>query len=505
MKRPTLLLAIVLLFPFLATEAWAEPVTGTLKAGRDARAICTLDGVPLAGYGGGTRRKTIPSQDGYSFFLVPSTGEHDTVRVKTLVLEVEGARMAFISIDAIGAARSIVDEVVSRLGNTGLTRESIMLVGTHTHSSMGAVSDKLFWQVGAVDKFDSDVLDHVAGNIVDSIEAAIADLQPAKLGNGSSEVLGITRNRRHDNAPINTDLGILKVESMSGEPLAVLFNFAIHGTSLSGDDLNMSADNMGYAERYIEAELPGVVALFANGAEGDVAPTMSGLDGAQSVGETLGAEVKAVWEATVTELETTLEIQTVETGLPQFVINVTACGDEFTALFNQWDLILPGEAAETAEIFMAIRVNDDAFLGVPGEAITEVGRSIQTPILARGFENAYIMGLANGYMGYITSPEEYDMGGYEACATLYGRDTSVTVIGNMVAAGEALTPPGSTSLDPDAGPSADADAAPMGTGNDAGSSAGANEDGGCGCSTQGSGGSSLLLLLGLAWLFRRRS
>jgi MYXO-CTERM domain-containing protein len=507
MKRTTLLLAFLLTVTASA-DAWAAPTTGSLKAGRDARGLSTLDGVPLAGYGGATRRKTFPANDGYSFFLKKAEGVRDTVRVKTLVLEVDGMRMAFISVDAIGAARSIVDAVVAELGNTGLTRETIMMVGTHTHSSVGALSDKIFWQVGAVDRFNTTVLNHVVDNIVDSLEASIASLEPAKLGNGSSEVLGITKNRRTDNAPVNTDLGILKVETMSGDPLAVLFNFAIHGTSMPSD-LMISADNMGYAERYLEAQIPGAVALFANGAEGDVAPESGGLGGvagAQSVGETLGTAVKNLWDATGTDSETTLEIQTVNTDLPDFDINVTACGDEFLALFSQWNQILPGEAAETSEIFMAIRVNDDAFLGVPGEAITEVGRAIQDPILARGFENAYIMGLANGYMGYVVSPEEYDLGGYEACGTLYGRNTADTVIGSMVAAGEALTPPESGGADADAGATVDGDAGTQVEGSDAGPGDSGEGSGGCGCSTQhGKGsGAGWLLIAAAAWIYRRR-
>ncbi len=507
MKRSNLLLAFLLLVTLVvfSADSWAAPTTGSLKAGRDARALSTLSGVPLAGYGGDTRRKTFPANDGYSFFLEKADGVRDTVRVKTLVLEVGGTRMAFISLDAIGAARSIVDAVVAELGSTGLTRETIMMVGTHTHSSVGAISDKIFWQVGAVDRFNSTVLNHVVDNIVDSLEASIADLQPARLGNGSSEVLGITRNRRTDNAPINTDLGILKVESMAGDPLAVLFNFAIHGTSMPSD-LMISADNMGYAERYLETQIPGVVALFANGAEGDVAPELGGVSGAQSVGETLGAAVKNLWDATETDSEATLEIQTVNIDLPDFVINVTACGEEFLALFSQWNQILPGEAAETSEIFMAIRVNDDAFLGVPGEAITAVGRSIQDPILAHGFQNAYIMGLANGYMGYIVSPEEYDLGGYEACGTLYGRNTADAVIESMVSAGEALTPPESSSVDPDAGAVGGLDAATPVEGSDAGANDSGKGDGGCGCSTQeGNGtGAGLFLFLSFAWIFRRR-
>ena len=72
-----------------SAETRAQPVTGTLRAGADVRPVCTLSGVPLAGYGGTPRRKIVPAWEGYTLFFNPDEGVHDDVRVKTLVLEVQ--------------------------------------------------------------------------------------------------------------------------------------------------------------------------------------------------------------------------------------------------------------------------------------------------------------------------------------------------------------------------------------------------------------------------------
>jgi hypothetical protein len=39
-----------------------------------------------------------------------------------------------------------------------------------------------------------------------------------------------------------------------------------------------------------------------------------------------------------------------------------------------------------------------------------------------------VAGLTNGYVAYIATPEEYEKGGYEAVATLYGPRTAATLL-----------------------------------------------------------------------------
>jgi neutral ceramidase len=52
---------------------------------------------------------------------------------------------------------------------------------------------------------------------------------------------------------------------MDGTPLAVVWNFAIHGTAFGDSNLLFSADIMGAVSDRVETLL-GVPALFANGA-----------------------------------------------------------------------------------------------------------------------------------------------------------------------------------------------------------------------------------------------
>ena len=67
------------------------------------------------------------------------------------------------------------------------------------------------------------------------------------------------------------EVGVLRVDDVeNGTPLAVLLSYACHPVVL-GPSLEISADYVGYALNFIDQTLgAGTVALFANGAQGDM-------------------------------------------------------------------------------------------------------------------------------------------------------------------------------------------------------------------------------------------
>jgi hypothetical protein len=76
----------------------------------------------------------------------------------------------------------------------------------------------------------------------------------------------------------------------------------------------------------------------------------------------------------------------------------------------------------------ALRLGDRLVVTVPGEMTAEMGRRVRTAVLATarsaGVRRAVISGLANEYLQYFTTPEEYDRQHYEGGSTLYGRASS---------------------------------------------------------------------------------
>ena len=72
-----------------------------------------------------------------------------------------------------------------------------------------------------------------------------------------------------------------------------------------------------------------------------------------------------------------------------------------------------------------IRLGDHLLAAVPGEPTVELGRRIRAAIEAAtrgiGLRTVTIVGLANEYVGYYTTPAEYDYQDYEGGHTVYGR------------------------------------------------------------------------------------
>ena len=65
---------------------------------------------------------------------------------------------------------------------------------------------------------------------------------------------------------------MLRVDTAAGQPLATLWNFAIHGICFDAPNMQYSSDVMGSVSAWVEANVGGV-ALFMNADAGDVNPS----------------------------------------------------------------------------------------------------------------------------------------------------------------------------------------------------------------------------------------
>ena len=84
---------------------------------------------------------------------------------------------------------------------------------------------------------------------------------------------------------------------------------------------------------------------------------------------------------------------------------------------------------------MALRIGDRVLVSVPGEMTVEMGRrvrnSVQAAVGGSGINAAIISGLANEYLQYFTTPEEYQRQHYEGGSTLYGRYASNLLLASL--------------------------------------------------------------------------
>jgi hypothetical protein len=123
---------------------------------------------------------------------------------------------------------------------------------------------------------------------------------------------------------------------------------------------------------------------------------------------------------------------------------------------------------------MTVRVADRVIASLPAEPTVEVGRRVKQAVLdaaaPAGVKRVIVSGLANEFIQYLTTPEEYDRQHYEGGSTLYGPLSSVLLtqelgaLAGRMARGEPAQEP--HPFDPRNGVTADA--APFGAGAEAG-------------------------------------
>ena len=185
-------------------------------------------------------------------------GVLDRLYARAIVLDNGAARAALITVDAGGLSDAIW-QAVTRQVETELRIPSanVLLTATHTHSVPGPPAADY------------------AQKIVDAVRRAQQKLTPARVGYGTGESY-INVNRQitdpktgkwwegpNREGPSDKTVAVLKFESLSGEPLAVYYNYAVHGV-IAGQLDQVSGDIPGASSRYIEDSFGGsVVAVWS--------------------------------------------------------------------------------------------------------------------------------------------------------------------------------------------------------------------------------------------------
>ena len=208
-------------------------------------------------------------------------GVLDPLHANCLVLEASGNKVALISVDAGGVKREVLDPIRKEIAEaTGIPYEGIFIHSTHSHT------------VPYVDPDSEDALVreyHLLYHrrLVDVARMANDDLKPARMGFAVGQAPNIAFVRRFrmkdgsvqtnpgvDNPDIVAPIGdvdervnVLRFDREGGETI-VLMNFGDHPDTVGGSKI--SADWPGFACRTLEQAIPGVKALFFNGAQGDV-------------------------------------------------------------------------------------------------------------------------------------------------------------------------------------------------------------------------------------------
>jgi neutral ceramidase len=249
-----------------------------------------------------TPRTSLPMA-GFADRKCASQGVGLDLYTRTLALEDErGQRAMLITLDLVGCPPTLLQAIVRRLSEQhGIARDRLIVNSSHTHSGPVVSASPQRYpseQRAALTAYARELED----NVIAAAGDALKNMRLARLSYGQT-LASFGVNRRQDEGrkwgpnyagPADHDVPIVRVESESGALRALVFGYGCHNTSMLPQNCKFHGDYAGVAAAWLEKNHPGAVALFVQGAGGDVKPFPCGLEEiTRSYGESLAASIEA--------------------------------------------------------------------------------------------------------------------------------------------------------------------------------------------------------------------
>ena len=373
---------------------------------------------------------------GYDLRSAPSDGVHghDKLFARCLAFDDGSRKVLFVEGDVIiirntDAFRKSISEA------TGVPVANVLLGDVHNHAAPSP-------SAAGENKWEKEF----AAAVVAAARSAIENLQPARIASGTGrsriamnrrqvqaqdrdspitfdenarsqsfgsyrtdnpvpihEFAGVMRLGANPSGRIDDAVQVVRIDTGQGRPLAVMVDYACHGTSLGGRNSKVSGEWMGRMQEYIEQQIPGVGSIYLQGAAGDINPrAVGGLDGyadnietTWALGEEIGREVVRVYGALAPEpVSAPIELATADIRMPR----------AYRELFD--DFKNTAVIAPTT----VVRIGGMMWVTFPGEMFHAIGERVKASCPVA---NCYLMGYTNGYIGYFPEQRAFAEGGYE--------------------------------------------------------------------------------------------
>jgi neutral ceramidase len=354
-----------------------------------------------------------------------------------------GHRIVLVNADIHIFTRGLHREIVKAARERfGLRESEIMLIATHTHSGPALPSGfepRISW---ALDEGEMRKLlaaaDRIREQVLDAMARALSNLQPARLAFGRGEsAFGVNRRVLGSNGEYDfgsnpagisdPDVPVLLVESPKGAPLAVVFTYACHCTTIrNGQEgfYKYHPDYAGIAAEELERRLAGATALYATGCAGDIdSQPQAGVKQAELHARSLSAVVlKIVGRGRLESIRGPLQTSYREIGLPlaaipsrQKYVELSASQIAYRQRHARFVLAQMDAGNLPTEVPLPIQVwqfgKDLTLVAMAGEVCVDYALRLKRELgAARTWPVAY----ANEVPCYIPSERILKEGGYEA-------------------------------------------------------------------------------------------
>jgi hypothetical protein len=411
MKR---LLVILLIFLFPLILSGQKKDTGVLKAGFSKIDITPGEPVMLYGY---ASRKT------------PSEGVHDPLSARIAVFENGASKVLLVSSDIGSYPEEVFTALQKKLiSELGFRESEIFLTTIHSHSSPILALDTVKIRASNVRYTEM-----VSGKLLKAVKEAMKNMQPVQCGTGTgfSPVGSNRRETRTDGQVVlgrnpygitDKEVSVLKIAAADGKPLACLYDYATHSTSLGAANMLVSGDVLGLSAQFVEKILGDVISPVFAGASGNIDPWYRVLPNFNTengwipepvlLGTMLGEEVVTVFKK-IKDNNAGGEIRT--------MVSVIECPRKKAS-----DPSKAPELPPTVPVrITAARIGNAAFIGFNVEMLTEIGLKIKA---ASPFASTFVISHCNGYSGYLAPLELYKEGGYEITSTPFETGSAEMII-----------------------------------------------------------------------------
>jgi neutral ceramidase len=396
-----------------------------------------------------------------SFTDQQATKANDPLHARCLVLDDGKTKLAIVVVDNCLMSRELIENAKGLAEKaTKIPVDHMLISATHTHMAPTVIAT-----FGS--PVNVDYVEFLTQKIADGIAKANANLAPAEWARGSVAEPSLLFNRRwkmkpgvlnkdpfgrttdlvrmnpghqlpdmlEPAGPIDPELSFLAVRTLKGRPIALLGNYSLHYV---GDFPALSADYFGVFSELVgppEAksdDSPKFVGMLSNGTSGDVnnidfknAPLKT------KVGERCRT-VAGVLAGHVAKLMPTLKFSSdCSLAVAEQELELKVRKPDESDLLRASEMIqkLGARQASTSEEvyagetlaiqkfpdtmklkLQALRIGDLGIAAIPCEAFTQIGLDIKK---ASPLKATFTICLANGYYGYLPTPAQHKLGGYE--------------------------------------------------------------------------------------------
>ena len=448
MKKVTGLLTILLLLTLSKTNTAAEP----FRAGAATSNITPEIGRKIIG----------------GFVPFPSTHIHDELHARCLVLDDGSTRLAIVVCDLLGINR-VVSEAARELiaERHGIPREHVLISATHTHSAASALGEdsrKLNQKADDYQKF-------VARRIADGVARAVNNLRPAELAFGTVDVTEHVFNRRwhmrpgsvpinpfggtdivkmnpprlspnlvEPAGPIDPAISFFALREPDGRPISVFAAYSLHYVG-GVERGHVSADYFAVFSEHLKRLLtadddqtsrPPFVAMMANGTSGDInnisfkkarksRPRYGqmryvGEDTAKKVhGAMANLEYRKDIRLAASYREPVIAWRKITPEQKKWAEDTLEAGPksdrDLSYIYAQRTMRLAGYPETTTVPLHVLKIGSICMGTMPFEVFCEIGLDFKSrcPI-----QPAFMVELAHGYFGYLPTPRQHKLGGYES-------------------------------------------------------------------------------------------